>query len=155
MSHTPEDEQRGNPNPKKIDSLGRNRLAPERYSQSGGSNRPKHIVWSCKTCSRHWNVTSKSYRYDAKCRTCGTRNTILLTLPGSYYPGRARVTQFQYYPDAQTAAFIARKKNLVWMENRIKKQYRDSSFVRANNFNKIQGSIDSNGHHHPKTKEMT
>ncbi|GAH00433.1 unnamed protein product, partial [marine sediment metagenome] len=27
---------RGNPNPKKIDSLGRKRLAPEAYSQEGG-----------------------------------------------------------------------------------------------------------------------
>lgn len=143
------------PDPKKTDSLGRNRLSSERYSQHGGTVRPKHIVWRCKVCSRHWNVTSKSYRYDSKCRQCGTRNSILLTLPKTYVKSRERVTQFQYFPDAETAEFVARKKNLVWMENRIKNQYRDSSFVKASMFNKLQGSIDSRGHHHPQTKEMS
>jgi len=140
------------PEPKKIDSLGRDRLPSERYSQGGGTNKPKHIVWRCKGCSRHWNLTSKSYRYDSKCRQCGIRNTILLTLPKTYVKSRKRVTQFEFFPDAETAEFVARKKNIVWMENRIKKQYRDSSFIKASMFNKLQGSIDSRGHHHPKNK---
>ncbi|GAG85727.1 unnamed protein product, partial [marine sediment metagenome] len=59
---------RGNPSPKKTDSLGRPRLAPERYSQHGGRSAQKHFVWFCKRCSRAWNVTSKSNRYDSVCR---------------------------------------------------------------------------------------
>lgn len=143
------------PDPKKTDSLGRKRLSPEKYSQSGGWRQPRHIVWTCKVCSRAWNVASKSSRYDAKCRQCGTRNTILMTRPSSYYKSRPRVTHFSYYPDAETAAFEARKYNQRWMQRKVKLQYRESGFVKASNFNKLQGSIDSNGHHHPKTKEMT
>lgn len=78
-----------------------------------------------------------------------------MTLPKTYYKSRPRVTHFEYFPDAETAEFVARKRNLVWMENRIKLQYRESGFVKASNFNIIQGSIDEKGHHHPKTKEMT
>jgi len=143
------------PPPKKTDSLGRNRLEKSRYSQSGGLSKKKFIVYRCKKCFRSWNVASKSHRYDAKCRQCGTRNTILMTLPKTYYKGRSRVTQFEYYPDAETASFMARKRNQLWMQKRIKHQYRDSSFVKASMFNKLSGSIDSNGHHHPLTKEMS
>jgi len=78
-----------------------------------------------------------------------------MTLPKSYFKSRPRVTYFEYYPDAETAQFVARKRNQVWMENRIKIQYRESGFVKASNFNIIQGSIDEKGHHHPKDKEMT
>lgn len=143
------------PEPQNIDSLGRDRLPSERYSQAGGSNKPKHIVWRCKVCRRHWNVTSKSYRYDSKCRQCGTRNSILLTLPKTYVKSRRRVTEFEFFPDAETAQFVARKKNLVWMENKVKPQYRSGEFHRASMHNKLQGSVDSRGHVHPKNKHET
>jgi len=143
------------PTPKKTDSLGRNRLPSERYSQHGGPLRPKHIVWTCKVCSKAWNIKSKSIRYDAKCRFCETRNTIYLTLPKTYYKGRTRVTQFSYFPDAETAAFEAKRRNLQWMQRKVSAQYRESGFVKATLFNQLQGSIDEHGHHHPKTKEMT
>lgn len=143
------------PDAKKTDSLGRKRLPKERYSQDGGRSGKKYIVWRCKVCSRAWNVTSKSHRYDSFCRQCGTRNTILMTRPTSYYQARPRVTHFSYYPDAETAAFAARKYNSSWMQRKVKLQYRESGFVKASNFDKLQGSIDSGGHHHPKTKEMT
>jgi len=78
-----------------------------------------------------------------------------LTLPKTYVKSRRRVTQFEFFPDAETAAFVARKKNLVWMENKVKPQYRSGEFHRASIHNKLQGSIDNQGHHHPKTKEMS
>jgi len=143
------------PPPKKYDSLGRNRLPSEDYSQHGGTLRPKHIVWTCKTCSKHWNISSKSLRYDSKCRFCETRNTIYLTQQKTFYKGRTRITQFSYFPDASMAAFEAKRRNLLWMQRRVLAQYRESGFVKATMFNKLQGSIDSHGHHHPKTKEMT
>ena len=119
------------PDPKKTDSLGRNRLPSERYSQSGGNCQAKHIVWTCKKCSRAWNVTSRSYRYDSKCRQCGTRNSILMTRPQSFYPGRKRVTKFQYFPSAEDAAWNAKKRNVNWMKRRTKKGYGKVSFVKA------------------------
>lgn len=128
MSHQPE--------PKDYDSLGRKRLSPEKYSQSGGWRRPRHIVWICKVCSRAWNVSSRSSRYDSKCRQCGTRNSILLTTPVSYYPGRKRVTQFRYYSTAEDAEFAARKRNQSWMARRTKKGFGTDTFVKASELNK-------------------
>ena len=78
-----------------------------------------------------------------------------MTLPKTYYKGRKRVTQFEYYPDAETAEFVARKRNSQWMERKVKLQYRNSSFVKASQYNKLTGSIDTNGFHHPQTKEMS
>lgn len=124
------------PDPKKTDSLGRNRLPPERYSQSGGSCGAKHIVWTCKVCSRAWNVTSRSYRYDSKCRQCGTRNSILMTRPQSFYPGRKRVTKFSYFPTAEDASWNARLRNEQWMRRRTKKGYGTNTFVTAGELNK-------------------
>ncbi len=123
------------PDPKKTDSLGRNRLPSERYSQHGGSVRPKHIVWTCKVCSRAWNVTSKSYRYDSKCRQCGTRNTILLTLPKSYIKSRKRITKFSFYPTAEMAQFIAQKRNQNWMRRKTKSGFGTSTFVKGSELN--------------------
>ena len=124
------------PEPKKYDSLGRKRLNPEDYSQSGGWRRPRHIVWTCKVCSRAWNVSSRSSRYDSKCRQCGTRNSILLTTPKTYYKGRERVTRFQYYSTAEDAEFAARKRNQSWMRKRTKKGYGTDTFVKASELNK-------------------
>jgi hypothetical protein len=128
MSHTPD--------PEKYDSLGRKRKAPEDYSQSGGWRTPRHIVWTCKVCSRAWNVSSKSSRYDAKCRQCGTRNTILLTTPKTFYKGRKRVTHFRYYSTPEDAAFHARIRNEQWMRRRTKKGYGTDTFVQASKLNK-------------------
>jgi len=119
-----------------VDSLGRKRLNPEKYSQSGGWRQPRHIVWTCKVCSRAWNVSSKSSRYDSKCRQCGTRNSILLTQPGSFYPGRKRVTKFRYYSTAEDAEFAARKRNQSWMRRRTKKNYGTDTFVKASDLHK-------------------
>lgn len=124
------------PDPKKYDSLGRKRLNPEEYSQSGGWRRARHIVWTCKVCSRAWNVSSKSGRYDAKCRQCGTRNTILLTRPETFYKGRKRVTKFRYYSTAEDAAFHARIRNEQWMRRRTKRGYGTDTFVKASKINK-------------------
>lgn len=126
---------RGNPNPKKTDSLGRKRLNPEAYSQSGGWRQPRHIVWTCKVCSRAWNVSSRSSRYDSKCRQCGTRNSILLTTPQTFYPGRERVTKFTYFSTAEDAEFAARKKNLNWMARKTKKGFGTDTFVKASELN--------------------
>ncbi len=128
MSHTPD--------PKKYDPLGRKRLAPEAYAQHGGWRHEQHIVWTCKVCSRAWNVTSKSERYDSKCRQCGTRNSILLRRPNSFYPGRKRVTKFRYYPSAEEAEFVARRRNEQWMRRRTKKGYGTDTFVKAKDLNK-------------------
>tara|TARA_Y100000015_G_scaffold40367_1_gene45186 strand:- start:77 stop:511 length:435 start_codon:yes stop_codon:yes gene_type:complete len=139
----------------KYDSLGRKRLAPERYSQAGGwKSKAKHIVWICKHCSRAWNVSSRSSRYDSKCRQCGTRNSILLTTPQTYYQARQRVTKFSEYSHPEDAQFAARKHNHHWMKRRLPK-YDSGSFEKASLLNKPQGSIDEKGHHHPKTKEMS
>lgn len=127
---------RGNPNPKKVDSLGRKRLNPSDYSQSGGWRQPRHIVWTCKQCSRAWNVSSKSSRYDSKCRQCGTRNSILLTTPTSYYKGRERVTQFRYFSTPEDAEFYANKQNVNWMRRRTKLGYGTKTFVKASELNK-------------------
>tara|TARA_R110001583_G_scaffold192142_1_gene358353 strand:+ start:1674 stop:2126 length:453 start_codon:yes stop_codon:yes gene_type:complete len=144
------------PTPKKIDSLGRKRREKEAYAQHGGWKKsPKHFVYQCKSCDRRWPVASRSSRYDAKCRTCGVRNTILLTLPKTYYRGRERVTRFSYYPSAEEAKYHAIKWNKVWMENKVKSQYRSGEFHRASIHNKLTGSIDNMGHVHPKTKEMS
>lgn len=124
------------PEPKKTDSLGRKRLSPERYSQSGGWRQPRHIVWTCKVCSRAWNVSSKSSRYDSKCRQCGTRNSILLTRPGSFYPGRKRVTQFRFFSTAEDAAWNAKVRNEQWMRKRTRRGYGTDSFVKASELNK-------------------
>ncbi len=121
---------------KKTDSLGRKRLPNEDYSQQGGWRQPKHIVWTCKVCSRAWNVTSRSDRYDSKCRQCGTRNSILLRRPNSFYPGRKRVTKFRYYPSAEEAEFVARRRNEQWMRRRTKKGYGTDTFVKAKDLNK-------------------
>jgi len=142
------------PTPKKYDSLGRNRLPSEDYSQHGGILSPRFIVWTCKMCSKAWNISSKSLRYDSFCRFCETRNTIYLTQPKTFYKGRTRTTKFQYFPDAQSAAFQAAKMNHGWMQRKVGYQYRESGFVKANMHNKLQGSIDENGHHNPKNKEM-
>jgi hypothetical protein len=128
MSHTPD--------PKKYDSLGRKRLAPEAYSQHGGWRHEQHIVWTCKVCSRAWNVTSKSERYDSKCRQCGTRNSILLRRPNSYYIGRKRVTKFRFFPTAEDAQFNARLRNEQWMRRRTKRGYGTDTFVKASDLHK-------------------
>lgn len=127
---------RGNPDPKKYDSLGRKRLDPQDYSQSGGWRQPRHIVWVCKSCSRAWNVSSKSSRYDSKCRQCGTRNTILLTTPQTYYKGRERVTRFRYFSTPEDAEYHANLHNVNWMRRRTKKGYGTDTFVRASELNK-------------------
>jgi hypothetical protein len=132
------------PDPKKTDSLGRKRLSPEKYSQSGGWRQPRHIVWTCKVCSRAWNVASKSSRYDAKCRQCGTRNTILLTRPGSFYPGRKRITQFLMFSTPGDALFYAQSRNEQWMRRRTKKGFGTNTFVKASELNKKRSSADDN-----------
>jgi len=146
---------RGNPNPKKVDSLGRKRLAPGAYSQEGGSYYTRHIVWRCKQCSRAWNVTTKSKRYDSKCRQCGTRNSISLVRKKTYSNTRDRITKFEQFTLAEDAAFEARRLNARWMHLRTPLFEAQSGFSRASLFNKPQGSIDNQGHHHPKTKEMS
>ena len=146
---------RGNPNPKKIDSLGRKRLAPEAYSQDGGAYYTRHIVWRCKRCSRAWNATTKSKRYDSKCRQCGTRNSISLVRKKTYSNTRDRITKFEQFTLAEDAAFEARRLNARWMHLRTPLFEGQSGFTRATLFNKPQGSIDDQGHHHPKTKEMS
>ena len=121
MSHTPE--------PKKTDSLGRKRLEPEQYSQSGGWRKPRHIVWTCKVCSRAWNVSSKSSRYDSKCRQCGTRNSILLST-------------------ASDAEWNAKVRNEQWMRRRTKRGYGTNTFVKASELNKkrnTEGSFPESG----------
>ena len=123
------------PDPKKTDSLGRKRLAPEKYSQSGGWKQPQHIVWTCKVCSRAWNVSSRSDRLDTKCRQCGTRNTILLRRPDSFYSGRKRVTKFRFFPTPGDAEWNARKRNVEWMRRRTKKGYGTITFVPASKLN--------------------
>jgi len=127
---------RGNPNPKKTDSLGRKRLEPEQYAQHGGWLPPKHIVWRCKVCSRAWNVSSKSDRYDSKCRQCGTRNSILLRRPNSFYKGRKRVTWFRLFSSSEDAQFYAQKINFNWMRRKTKKGYGTKTFVKASEINK-------------------
>ena len=142
------------PDPKKVDSLGRKRLSAEKYSQAGGWRKARHIVWRCKRCKRAWNVSSKSSRYDAKCRQCGVRNTILLTTPSSFYRGRKRVTTFSYFSTPEDAEFEARRINVNWMKNKLPKNERNTSFVKATFIGNPEGTIDSKGHHYPKTKEM-
>ena len=147
---------KGNPDPAKYDSLGRKRKPSQDYSQSGGwKSKPKCFVYQCKACKRRWPVASRSSRYDGKCRTCGVRNTILLTLPKTYYRARKRITQFWYYPTMEEAKFHAIKYNKTWMQKRIKPQYRSGEFHTASMHNKLQGSVDSRGHVHPKTKEIS
>lgn len=146
---------RGNPNPKKIDSLGRKRLAPEAYSQEGGDYYTRHIVWRCKACSKAWNVTTKSRRYDSKCRFCETRNSISLVRRKTLANTRGRKTRFQEFTQAKDAEIHARILNSRWMHLRTPKYETESGFTRATLFNKPQGSIDDQGHHHPKTKEMS
>jgi len=144
------------PNPKKIDSLGRIRLPKEEYSQGGGRLSPRYFVWTCKQCSKAWNVRSCSPRYDAKCRGCGTRNSIMFTSgKGVYYQGRERVTKFDYYPNSQEASHAAISHNMKWMKRRIAKCFQDELFTTANLLNKPRGSIDREGHAHPLTKEMS
>ncbi len=123
------------PDPKKYDSLGRKRLDPQDYSQSGGWRKARHIVWTCKVCSRAWNVSSRSSRYDSKCRQCGTRNSILLTTPQTFYKGRKRVTKFRYYSTAEDAEWAARKRNVEWMRRKTKKGYGTITFVKASRLN--------------------
>lgn len=138
------------------DKLGRNRLPSERYSQHGGRLSPRFFVWTCKVCSKAWNARSCSARYDAKCRHCETRNSILFsTGKGTHYRTRERVTRFEYYPNELEARFVAKKKNLGWMKRRVNPAVRADGFTTATMHNKIQGSIDIHGHTHPKTKEMT
>ena len=136
------------PDPKKYDSLGRKRLNPEEYSQSGGWRRARHIVWTCKVCSRAWNVSSKSSRYDSKCRQCGTRNSILLTRPQSFYKGRKRVTKFRYFSTASDAEWNAKVRNEQWMRRRTKRGYGTNTFVKASELNKkrnTEGSFPESG----------
>ena len=122
--------------PSTTDSLGRNRLPSKRYSQSGGRLRPRHIVWTCKVCSRCWNVTSKAYRYDSKCRQCNTRNSILFTgSKGSWNPTRKRVTQFEFFPSAEEAEYSCIVRNRNWMKKKFKKAYRHAGFVTATHHN--------------------
>ena len=123
------------PDSKKYDSLGRKRLDPQDYSQSGGWRKARHIVWTCKVCSRAWNVSSRSSRYDSKCRQCGTRNSILLTTPQTFYKGRKRVTKFRYYSTAEDAEWAARKRNVEWMRRKTKKGYGTITFVKASRLN--------------------
>jgi hypothetical protein len=124
------------PDPKKHDSLGRKRLDPMDYSQSGGWRQARHIVWVCKVCSRAWNVSSKSGRYDSKCRQCGTRNTISLTNPQTFYKGRERVTKFSYYSTPEDAAYAANRHNVNWIRRRTKRGYGTSTFVKASDLMK-------------------
>jgi len=146
---------RGNPNPKKTDSLGRKRLAPEAYSQAGGDYYTRHIVWRCKNCSRAWNLTTRSSRYDSKCRQCGTRNSISLVRRRTLANTRGRVTKFEEYSNPEDAEIYARILNLAWMKARTPKYLAQQGFVKANLHKKPTGSIDAQGHHHPKTREMS
>jgi len=146
---------RGNPTPKKTDSLGRKRLNPEAYSQSGGNYYLRHIVWTCKVCSRAWNVTTKSSRYDSKCRQCGTRNSISLVRRRTLSNTRGRVTFFEEFSHAEDAEIRARILNLAWMKRRTPKYLAQEGFVKASEHMKKRGSIDEKGHHHPKTREMS
>jgi len=130
------------PTPKKTDSLGRKRLSPEKYSQSGGWREPRFIVWTCKVCSRAWNVASKSERLDTKCRQCGTRNTILLRRPGSFYLGRKRITKFTMFSTPGDALFYAQSRNEQWMRRRTKKGFGTNTFVKASELNQKRSSAD-------------
>jgi len=143
------------PPPKKVDSLGRKRLASKAYAQHGGDYYTRHIVWRCKVCSRAWNATTKSKRYDSKCRQCGTRNSISLVRKRTLSNTRNRITKFEQFTLAEDAAFEARRLNARWMMLRTPKFESPGGFSRASLFNKPQGSIDYQGHHHPKTKEMS
>lgn len=132
------------------DSLGRERLPSERYSQHGGDSAPKFIAWTCKACSRVYPAQSRSARYDSKCRGCGARNTIkFVGETGSWIQGRTRVTKFLYYPTFLMAREVAIKSNKSWMARQVKIQYRHSGFSPAELHNKTQGSIDHHGIHHP------
>lgn len=134
----------------KRDSLGRERRPDWAYSQHGGRSSPKFICWTCKVCSRVWPATSRSDRYDTKCRQCGTRNTIKFTgETGSWIQGRERVTRFLYYPTIQMATRYAIFSNKQWMARRRKMQYNHQGFSTANMLDKTQGSVDANGLHHP------
>jgi len=100
-------------------------------------------------------LTTRSKRYDSKCRQCGTRNSISLVRRKTLANTRGRITKFEEFSLPEDAEIRARILNLAWMRARTPKYLAQEGFVKANLHKKPRGSIDSQGHHHPKTKEMT
>ena len=69
----------------------------------------RHFVWRCRGrgCQRHWPASSRASRFDTRCRSCETRNTIRWDSRKRAWwddkRGRPRVTKYWLYDSFELA----------------------------------------------------